>query len=135
MKWTADNWKKVIFSDESQFMIEEPKRAKIWRKSGEKYSHHDHNASSLQKNISVMVWGCITGSGIGSLTQVKGAINSEKYVSVLEDNLIPLIAKKYDWQSFFSWRTTQDLIQLLPPKHTLKIGIFQKLDGPLNLQT
>ena len=135
MKWTADDWKKVIFSDESQFVIEEPKRAKIWRKSGEKYSHHDHNASSSQKNIRVMVWGCITGSGIGSLTQVKGAINSEKYVSVLEDNLIPVIAEKYDWQSFFSWRTTQDLIRLLPPKHTLKIGVFQKLDGPLDLQT
>ena len=48
-----------------------------------------------------MVWGCIIGSGIGSLTQVKGTINSEKYVSVLEDNLIPVIAEKYDWQSFF----------------------------------
>ena len=91
---------KVIFS-ESQFVIEEPKRAKIWRKSGEKYSHHDHNASSSQKNICVMMWGCITGSGIGSLTQVKGAINSEKYVSVLENNLIPVIAEKYEWQSFF----------------------------------
>ena len=30
MKWTADNWQKVIFSDERQFVIEEPKRAKIW---------------------------------------------------------------------------------------------------------
>ena len=96
MKWTADDWKKVIFSDESQFVIEEPKRAKIWRKSGEKYCHHDHNASSSQKNIRVMVWGCTTGSGIGSLTQVNGAINSGKYVSVLEDNVIPVMAEKYD---------------------------------------
>ena len=95
MKWTADDWKKVIFSDESQFVIEEPKRAKIWRKSGEKYSHHDHNASSSQKNIRVWMHHWIRN---WLFDTVKGTINSEKYLSVLEDNLIPVIAEKYDWQ-------------------------------------
>ena len=77
MKWTADDWKKVAFSDENQFMIEKPKRAEILRKYGEKYSHHDHNASSLQKNICIMLWGCITGVGIGSSTHVKGQLTQK----------------------------------------------------------
>ena len=56
-KWTIDDWKEVIFSDGSQFMIAESKRAKIWKKSVDKYNHHDHNASSRQKIKRVMVWG------------------------------------------------------------------------------
>ena len=100
MNWTADDWKKVIFSDESQFVIEDPKRIKLWKKSGEKYNYHQHYTTSTQKSLRVMVWGCITGDGIGSLTPVKGTINSQKYVSVLESNVIPVISEKYNWQSF-----------------------------------
>ena len=60
MKWTADDWKKVIFSDESQFVIEDPKRIKLWRKSGEKYNYHQHyTTSSTQKSLHVMVWGVL----------------------------------------------------------------------------
>ena len=33
-----------------------------------------------------MVWGCITAAGVGSLTQVEGNMNSEKYITVLENN-------------------------------------------------
>ena len=38
--------------------------------------------------------GVLIGAVIGTLAQVKGAINSEKYVSVLVDNLIPVITEK-----------------------------------------
>ena len=38
-------------------MIVESKRAKIWEKSGDKDSHHDHNASRRQEIKRVMVWG------------------------------------------------------------------------------
>ena len=38
--------------------------------------------------------GVLIGAVIGTLTQVKGVINSEKYVSVLVDNLIPVITEK-----------------------------------------
>ena len=31
MNWTADDWKRAIFSDESQFVIEDPKRIKLWK--------------------------------------------------------------------------------------------------------
>ena len=38
--------------------------------------------------------GVLTGAGIDTLTQVKGANNSEKYASVLVDNLIPVVTEK-----------------------------------------
>lgn len=35
------------------------------------------------------------------MTRVKGNLNSEKYFSVFEDNLILAISEKYNWQSYF----------------------------------
>ena len=37
--------------------------------------------------VSVMIWGCITWNGVGTLCQVNGNINAEKYISVLDSQL------------------------------------------------
>ena len=47
-----------------------------------------------------MVWGYITADGVGSLTRVEGNITSEKYLTVLENNLLPVIHKKFDDNSY-----------------------------------
>ena len=57
MNWTADDCKKFIFADESQFVIEDPKRIKLERKSGEKYNYHQHHTTNMQKSLCMMVWG------------------------------------------------------------------------------
>ena len=38
-----------------------------------------------------MVWACITADGPGPLTFVNGAIDSKKYVNILEEHLIPFL--------------------------------------------
>ena len=40
-----------------------------------------------------MIWGCLSFNGIGTLTDVKGNINSQIYIDVLENNLWPVIAR------------------------------------------
>src|SRR5262249_34894918 len=40
-------------------------------------------------SIGVMVWGCFRGGEVGPLVVVDGIINSERYIKILEDNLIP----------------------------------------------
>ena len=129
LNWTADDWKKVIFSDESQFVIEDPKRIKMWKKSGEKYNYHQHYTTSTQKSLCVMVWGCITGDGIGSVTHVKGTINSQKYVSVLESNFVSVISEKHNWQWFFFMEDNTRPIQPDLLKNIWKTVGFQKLIG------
>ena len=47
-----------------------------------------------------MVWGCITAAGVGSLTRVEGNISSEKYITVLENNLLQVIHEKFDDKSY-----------------------------------
>ena len=51
----------------------------------------------LNVKLSAMFWGCITYFGIGTtwLTPVDGNINSEKYISILDDNLWPVVVRHF----------------------------------------
>ena len=89
--WTVrDNWKNVIFSDESQIVIGGDQRVHIWRKSDETWLP-DCISPGVTRRFSVMIWGSITFNGVGTLCRVNGTINSDKYVQILEDNLWPVI--------------------------------------------
>ncbi|KAI5086023.1 hypothetical protein C0J45_23513, partial [Silurus meridionalis] len=44
---------------------------------------------SVQKPASLMVWGCMSVCGMGSLHICKGIINAERYIQVLEQNMLP----------------------------------------------
>jgi hypothetical protein len=42
-----------------------------------------------------MIWGCLSFNGIGTLADIKGNINSQIYIDVLENNLWPVIARHF----------------------------------------
>uniref|UniRef100_A0A9J8AZP5 Tc1-like transposase DDE domain-containing protein n=2 Tax=Cyprinus carpio carpio TaxID=630221 RepID=A0A9J8AZP5_CYPCA len=44
---------------------------------------------SVQKPASLMVWGCMSACGMGSLHICKGTINAERYIQVLEQHMLP----------------------------------------------
>lgn len=65
-----------------------------------------------------MVWGCISIVGPGRLYRIDGTMNSQKYVSILKDNLLPSI-KEHGFkrkQVYFQ----QDNAPKHAPKHTSK---------------
>jgi hypothetical protein len=39
---------------------------------------------------SVMFWGCIFYYGVGTLVPAEGNMNTERHISVLDDNLLPV---------------------------------------------
>ena len=98
--WSVDDRKRVKFSDGSYFVIGGENRTMIWRRYDEKYNIHQHETENTQKTIRVMVGGCITAAGVGSLTRVEGNITSEKYITVLENNLLQVIHEKFDDNSY-----------------------------------
>ncbi len=44
---------------------------------------------SVQKPASLMVWGCISAYGMGSLHVLEGTMNAERYIKVLEQHVLP----------------------------------------------
>ena len=88
-------WNSVIFSDESQVVIGESQRVYVWRTSRESYLPQCM-CPPRERRISVMVWGCITYHGVGTLCMVNGNINAQKYISIWDDNLLPVVARHFN---------------------------------------
>ncbi len=55
----------------------------------EEKDHPDCYQQQVQKPGSVMVWGCVSALGKGNLHFCDGTINAEKYIEILEHNMLP----------------------------------------------
>ena len=42
-----------------------------------------------------MVWGCMCFAGVGTLMHVEGNINAQKYITIIDNNLSPVIAPHF----------------------------------------
>ncbi len=89
LKWTVAKWKTVLWSDESKFEVLFGKlgRHVIWTK--EDKDNPSCYQRSVQKPASLMVLGCMSACGMGSLPIWKGTINAERYIQVLEQHMLP----------------------------------------------
>lgn len=47
-----------------------------------------------------MIWGCITWSGRGTLCKINGNMNAEKYISILDEQLLPVIVRHFPDNSY-----------------------------------
>jgi len=87
-------WSRVIFSDESKVEIGLDNRVYIWRRAGEEWLPAS-TSPPPRKRLGVLIWGCITFNGLGTLDFVEGDINALKYIDILEDNLWPVVARYF----------------------------------------
>ena len=92
-----EDWKQVIFSDESKFVMGyDNKRPRVWRQKYER-----HKAACLKRSVkhpaSVMVWGCVSSRGVGSLCFLspKTTVNTEVYIDLLDAYLLPSVDKLF----------------------------------------
>ncbi len=79
LKWTVSKWKSVLWSDESKFYILvgcHGCRVLQSKEEGDLPACHQH---SVQKPAFLMVWGCISAYGMGSLHVLEGIMNAERY--------------------------------------------------------
>jgi hypothetical protein len=87
-KWTLNrDWKRVIFSDETQVVVDSNKRVYVWRRPDEVWRPECLGLRGHCK-FSAMFWGCIT-------YQVEGNINSRKYINILHTYVWPVIARDF----------------------------------------
>ncbi len=87
LKWIVSKWKSVLWSDESKFDILVGNHQILQAKEeGDLPACHQ---CSVQKPASLMVWGCISAYGMGSLHVLEGTMNAERYIKVLEQHMLP----------------------------------------------
>src|SRR5271169_340775 len=85
--WTIEDWKKVIWSDESSIWIGvNPRRRWVIRRKGERLNPQYVEKSFKSAQVKVMVWACFTGERLGPLIVCnEGGIGAEEYEDILYD--------------------------------------------------
>ena len=88
-QWTAYDWDKVMFSDESQFRLHQSTKSHVRRPPGSCAESPAFTTPTVRHSQSVMVWACFSAFGRGALFFLeKGeTMNAKKYLEVLEMKL------------------------------------------------
>ncbi len=111
--WTAAEWSKVMFSDESKFCISFGNQGpRVWRKRGEAQNPR-RLRSSVKFPQSVMVWGAMSSAGVGPLCFLRSKVNTAVYKEVLEHFMLPAADQLYGDADFI-------FQQDLAPAHSAK---------------
>ena len=76
--WSASDWSRVVFSDESRFLL--------YRNDG-----------------GLMVWGCMSESGVGELVLVEGRLCASDYISLLK-RALPVSVRFLGLQNEYSFQ-------------------------------
>lgn len=87
---TVADWRHVVFSDEVRVGLRSDGRVYVWRRAGERNVKECVRFRSCSKN-SIMLWGWITGDGVGSLIACPKPFRSIDYLRVLEEAGIGLL--------------------------------------------
>ena len=90
LTWTMEQWKSVLWTDESKFEIFGSRRRQFVRRlAGERYLDSCLTSTVKHGEGSVMVWGCFTEGGVGELVKIEGIMKKEHYHRILQRSAIP----------------------------------------------
>src|SRR5260221_6699059 len=86
--WTVEDWKRVIWSDETKINhLGSDGRKWVWKKKGEGLSDRLVEGTLKFGGGHVMLWGCFGWDGVGYACKIDGNMDADLYVSILEDEL------------------------------------------------
>lgn len=81
-------------TNESKYNIfESDGRCNVCRKAGRELDEVNLKGTVKHGGGSVMVWGCMSAAGVGSLVSVEGKMNHVQYIRIMEENLVPSVEK------------------------------------------
>ncbi len=90
--WTVDDWKHVIWSDETKINCLGSDGCKwVWKIPGDNITARIVQGTVKFGGGSLMIWGCITAMGPGFMCRIDGRMNADLYVNILEDEFLETI--------------------------------------------
>jgi transposase len=86
--WTIEDWKRVIWSDETKInRLGSDGRKWGWKRPGEGLSDRLVQGTLKFGGGSLMLWGCMTWNGIGYAFKVDGRMDADLYLRILRNEL------------------------------------------------
>jgi transposase len=125
INWTSDQWRSVLWSDESKFEIRNHAMKRVWRKKGKRYDPKN-TQGTVKHDKSVMVWGCFSYGGVGRLHRIDGIMKKEQYHAILQRQMLPS-ARELFGQNPWIFQQDND------PKHTALINRAYLMNQQVNV--
>lgn len=88
--WTIEDWRAVLWSDESPFVLRSGVRFRVWRRHNERYAPWC-TKGTVKHDQKLMVWGCFCANGVGMLHRINGIMDQHVYLDILENCLLPSV--------------------------------------------
>lgn len=92
--WTIEQWRRIIWSDESPFVLRYSGRVRVWRLSNERYEPYA-TKGTVKHDKKINVWGCFSGRGVGKIRRVEGILKSDQMRDILAETLLPTIQLQF----------------------------------------
>ncbi|GFV01410.1 transposable element Tcb1 transposase [Trichonephila clavipes] len=91
--WNVTDWQKVVFSDESRFVLgTNDNRVRVWRHPGERYNSPHTVLRHTARTAGVMVWGGIAYDSRSTLIVMRGTLTGQRYVDdILRPHVGPFL--------------------------------------------
>ncbi|CAK9796174.1 Transposable element Tc1 transposase [Anthophora quadrimaculata] len=100
IKWTREQWGKVVFTDESKFnRVGSDGKFYVRRRVGEEFDPKCIKSTIKGGGGADMIWGAMTINGVGPIHRIQGIMEQHVYVNILENVLLPYTANNLseDW--------------------------------------
>jgi transposase len=135
-KMTVDDWKHVLWTDESSFETgKNTRQVRVWRSPSERFHSSCLAPSFKSGRQTVMVWGCFMWGKRGPLVIMpKGSIDGAKYIEVMEEALLDFWMEQSEERGFVvlqednapihtckqakRWRELRDIVSLTWPPNS-----------------
>lgn len=91
--WTAEDWSRVIWSDETMVAIQDNCRY-VRIVDGQPLTP-DHHVTTYKHPLTVMIWACFAARGTGRCCLVEGRLNTEYYLTQIVDRRI--VQQVHEW--------------------------------------
>ncbi|KAG1258339.1 hypothetical protein G6F66_014580 [Rhizopus arrhizus] len=74
--WTVDDWKRVVWSDETKInRFNSDGRTWTWIRSGESLKSHHVKMTVKHGGGTIMLWSAITYAGVGWMCKINGSMD------------------------------------------------------------
>jgi len=89
------DWERVIFTDEKVFKSDHHAKLHMYRPIQMRYNEKYIQRTRVSGQISCGVWGWISAGGVGELSEISQHMNSQEYLEILRDVMIPSVTTVY----------------------------------------
>lgn len=121
--WTKEQWRKVMWTDESPFVLRFNRKRRVWRLHNERYAPK-RTVGTVKHDKKIMVWGCFVAHGVGHLHRVDGIMDQKQYKQILVHHMKPSLKQLFPTGDG-TFQQDND------PKHSAK-SVTRYLNNPAN---